>query len=342
MSTIVNSEAKKVASAGFAEVYDPVKPYLEVLDSFLLEQVATLEPEVQEHAHYVLGHSGKRLRPMLVAYSGWSEEGIENNAEMVKLGAVIELVHLATLVHDDILDGADTRHRQETASKKYGPAEAVLIGDVLFSHALKLAAEFDTNAVCGKVAHATARVCAGEIAQTYQRGEVNYSREFYYRVIQLKTAELFEVACQLGAQISGQPSAFCAAAGQFGRHLGMAYQIFDDLVDLYAEESMIGKTLGTDLKKGKFTLPLLLLLESLPLAERESLLTRYKQGDTTVAAAFSKRLHDFPIFETVVESFEEQLSQASRAIGGFSDVPASSWLQMIAQLVRAQLARIKR
>ncbi|MCH2259080.1 MAG: hypothetical protein MK088_20945, partial [Alteromonas sp.] len=94
--------------------------------------------------------------------------------------------------------------------------------------------------------------------------------------------------------------------------------------------------------KGKFTLPLLLLLESLPVAERESLLTRYKQGDSTVAAAFSKRLHNFPIFETVVESFEEQLSQASRAIGGFSDVPASSRLQMIAQLVRAQLARISR
>ena len=279
---------------------------------------------------------------MLVAYSGWSYEGIETNAEMVKIGAVIELVHLATLVHDDILDGADTRHRKETVSKKYGPAAAVLIGDVLFSHALKLAAEFDTNAVCGMVAHATARVCAGEIAQTYQRGEVNYSREFYYRVIQLKTAELFEVACQLGAQISGQSSAFCEAAGKFGRHLGMAYQMFDDLVDLYAEESMIGKTLGTDLKKGKFTLPLLLLLESLPAEEKESLLSRYKQGDASVAAAFSKRLNDFPIFETVVDSFEEQLSEASHAIGGFSDVPGSARLQMIAQLVRAQLARIRR
>ena len=342
MSVCANTEAKKVLVAGFEEVYEPVKPYLDALDLFLLEQVATLEPEVQDHVRYVLGQSGKRLRPMLVAYSGWSDEGIEINAEMVQLGAVIELVHLATLVHDDILDGADTRHRQDTAAKKYGSAAAVLIGDVLFSHALKLAAEFDTNVVCRSVALSTSRVCAGEIAQTYQRGEVNYSREFYYRVIQLKTAELFEVACQLGAQISGQPSAFCTAAGQFGRHLGMAYQIFDDLVDLYAEESVIGKTLGTDIEKGKFTLPLLLLLESLPVAEKESLLTRFKQGDTSVVAVFSKRLHDFPIFETVVESFEEQLSKASRAIGGFSDVAVSARLQTIVQLVRAQLARIRR
>ena len=135
---------------------------------------------MQEHVRYVFGHSGKRLRPMLVAYSGWQGPA-ENCAEdLVMLGSVIELVHLATLVHDDILDEADTRHRQETAAKKYGPAAAVLIGDVLFSHALKLASDFDTNEVCRSVAQATARVCAGEIAQTYQRGEVNYSREFYF------------------------------------------------------------------------------------------------------------------------------------------------------------------
>ena len=205
MSLRSQSEADKVAAAGFAEVYEPVKPYLDDLDVFLQSQVAELEPEIQEHVSYVFGHSGKRLRPMLVAYSGWEGPGARRAEDLVRLGSVIELVHLATLVHDDILDEADTRHRQETAAKKFGPAAAVLIGDVLFSHALKLAAEFDTNEVCRSVAQATARVCAGEIAQTYQRGEVNYSRAFYFRVIQLKTAELFEVACRLGANVAGYP-----------------------------------------------------------------------------------------------------------------------------------------
>lgn len=334
------SEAEKVAAAGFAAVYEPVKPYLQALDRFLLDQVAALEPEVQEHVRYVLGHSGKRLRPMLVAYSGWSDAAPESNPLLIQLGAVIELVHLATLVHDDILDEADTRHRQETAAKKFGSAAAVLIGDVLFSHALKLAAEFETNAVCRSVAQATARVCAGEIAQTYQRGEVNYSRDFYYRVIQLKTAELFEVACRLGAQVAGYSADFSDAAGRFGRHLGMAYQIFDDLVDLYAEEAMIGKTLGTDLDKGKFTLPLLLLLEELPAQERERLLARFKQGDATVAADFTKRLHDFPIFDAVVIHFEAQLTEATQAIAGFDELPPVAALQTIAELVRAQLGRI--
>ncbi len=340
MSLRSQSEADKVAAAGFAEVYEPLKPYLDDLDVFLQSQVAALEPEIQEHVRYVFGHSGKRLRPMLVAYSGWEGPGARRAEDLVRLGSVIELVHLATLVHDDILDEADTRHRQETAAKKFGPAAAVLIGDVLFSHALKLAAEFDTNEVCRSVAQATARVCAGEIAQTYQRGEVNYSRAFYFRVIQLKTAELFEVACRLGAKVAGYPEDFSEAAGRFGRHLGIAYQIFDDLVDLYADESMIGKTLGTDLDKGKFTLPLLLLLEKLPLEARASLLARFKAGDKTVAADFTARLREFPIFEEVVASFEGELAKATDAVAPFEALPPVAAMQKIAGLVRAQLGRI--
>jgi octaprenyl-diphosphate synthase len=340
MSLRSQSEADKVAAAGFAKVYEPVKPYLDELDVFLQSQVAELEPEIQEHVRYVFGHSGKRLRPMLVAYSGWEGPGARRAEDLVRLGSVIELVHLATLVHDDILDEADTRHRQETAAKKFGPAAAVLIGDVLFSHALKLAAEFDTNEVCRSVAQATARVCAGEIAQTYQRGEVNYSRAFYFRVIQLKTAELFEVACRLGAKVAGYPEDFSEAAGRFGRHLGIAYQIFDDLVDLYADESMIGKTLGTDLDKGKFTLPLLLLLEKLPLEARAALLARFKAGDKTVAADFTARLREFPIFEEVVASFEGELAKATDAVAPFEALPPVAAMQKIAGLVRAQLGRI--
>jgi octaprenyl-diphosphate synthase len=212
---------------------------------------------------------------------------------------------------------------------------------VLFSHALKLASDFDTNEVCRSVAQATARVCAGEIAQTYQRGEVNYSREFYFRVIQLKTAELFEVSCRLGAKIAGYPEAFSEAAGLFGRHVGIAYQIFDDLVDLYADESMIGKTLGTDLDKGKFTLPLLLLLEKLPEEERDRLMARFKAGDKTVSADFTKRLYDFPIFDEVVATFEAELSKATAAVAPFTDLPPVASLQQIAELVRAQLGRIQ-
>lgn len=335
------SEAENIAAAGFSEVYDPVKPYLNKLDSFLKLQVQEMEPEIQEHVRYVFGHSGKRLRSLLVAYSGWEGPAENGGDELVVLGSVIELVHLATLVHDDILDEAETRHRQETAASKYGSATAVLIGDVLFSQALKLASSFDTTEVCRSVAQATVRVCAGEIAQTYQRGDVNYDRDFYFRVIQLKTAELFEVSCRLGAKIAGYSEAFSEAAGLFGRHVGMAYQIFDDLVDLYASESMIGKTLGTDLNKGKFTLPLLLLLEKLPEEERDHLMERFKAGEKAVLTEFIKRLYDFPVFEEVVDVFEAELAKAAAAIEPFEELPPTAHMQKIIQLVRAQLGRIE-
>ena len=340
MITNLHSEAENVAAVGFSEVYEPVKPYLGKLDVFLQSQVQELEPEVQEHVRYVFGHSGKRLRPMLVAYSGWQGPAEDCDNDLVMLGSVIELVHLATLVHDDILDGADTRHRQETVARKYGSSSAVLVGDVLFSQAFKLAAGFDTMEVCRSVAQATVRVCAGEIAQTYQRGEVNYDRDFYFRVIRLKTAELFEVSCRLGAKIAGYDDAFSEAAGLFGRHVGMAYQLFDDLADLYADESMIGKTLGTDLDKGKFTLPLLLLLERLPEIERDRLLGRLKSGDRTVLAEFTRRLHELPVFAEVVKVFEAELAGATQAIAPFDELPPVAYLQKIVQLVRAQLKRI--
>ena len=339
MNTRSQSEASNVAAAGFQDIYGPVQPYLAELDAFLDGQVGDLEPEIRNHVRYVFGHSGKRLRPMLVAYSGW--EGAPDGDALVRLGAIIELVHLATLVHDDILDEADTRHRQETAASKFGPAAAVLIGDVLFSHALKLAAEFPTTEICRLVARATARVCAGEISQTYQRGDVNPDRDHYFRVIELKTAELFNVSCRLGAKVAGYPEDFSLAAGRFGHHLGRAYQIFDDLVDLYADESMIGKTLGTDLAKGKFTLPLLLLLEALPGAERDELLSRFKNGDPDVTGEFVKRLHDFPIFESVSATFEAELSHARNAIAPFEHLAPSGKLDMIADLVKAQLGRIE-
>lgn len=341
MTILSPSEAKNVSAAGFFEVYEPVKPYLAKLDVFLQAQIHELEPEVQEHVRYVFGHSGKRLRPMLVAYSGWEGPSEDYGEELVVLGSVIELVHLATLVHDDILDEADTRHRQETATKKYGPAAAVLVGDVLFSQALKLAASFDTTEICRSVAQATVRVCAGEIAQTYQRGDVNYDRDFYFRVIQLKTAELFEVSCRLGAKVAGYDNAFSEAAGLFGRHVGMAYQIFDDLADLYATESTIGKTLGTDLNKGKFTLPLLLMLEKLTETERDRLIGRFKAGDKTVFSEFMNRLHEFPIFEEVVSVFEAELTKAATAIAPFESLSPFSHMQKIVQLVRDQLGRIK-
>ena len=331
------SEADKVAASGFSGIYEPVKPFLDDLDVFLQNQVGELEPEVQEQVRYVFGHSGKRLRPMLVAYSGWESfcRGLPRGPR-------------ASWFDHRTGPPRDTRARRHSGRGGYAAPARDCGQEIRFSgrgfdwrcafaHALKLASEFPTTEVCRVVARATSRVCAGEIAQTYQRGDVNYSREFYCRVIQLKTAELFEVSCRLGAKVAGYSEKFADAAGLFGRHLGIAYQMFDDLVDLYADASMIGKTLGTDLEKGKFTLPLLLLLEKVSEKEREDLIGRFKVGDQSVAADFTTRLRDFPIFEEVVAVFEAELEKAIVVVAPFADQPPVEAMQKIAQLVRAQL-----
>ena len=309
-----NCSSFAMAAPSFEPIVEPVRSYLENLDSFLQEQVLLLEPEVQEQVRYVLSHSGKRLRPILVAYSGWHKK-LSEDLNLIRLGAILELVHLATLVHDDILDDASIRHGSPTVAVKYGKDAAVLVGDVLFAHALCLASDYNTTDVCRTVARATSRVCSGEIAQTYSKTELNFDRGHYFRIIELKTAELFAVACSLGAKVSGKDELVTDALHTYGMHLGCAYQIFDDVVDLFAQESEIGKTLGTDLANGKFTLPLLILLESMGEAERANWIDLYKSGQTERALqGLEAMLCSNPILDKVQVEFEACLKSSEAAL----------------------------
>ena len=324
----------------FESIVAPVRGYLENLDVYLHEQVLVLEPEVQEQVRYVLSHSGKRLRPILVAYSGW-QEGFECNEALIRLGAILELVHLATLVHDDILDEASIRHGSPTVAAKYGKDAAVLVGDVLFAHALCLASEYDTTEICRSVALATSRVCSGEISQTYAKRELNFDRKHYFRIIELKTAELFAVACRLGAIVSGKSEAEANALASYGLHLGCAYQIFDDVVDLFASESEIGKTLGTDLANGKFTLPLLILLESMEASERNEWIDSYQRGDAEVAVQqLESKLSKYPILDRVKSEFDSALNQAEPTLLIVSKEDAQRFQQLLA-FVRNLFSRVE-
>ena len=159
------------------------------------------EPEIREMADYCIDTSGKRIRPALVFFSGWRGPGVIS-PELVRAAAVVEMVHLATLVHDDIMDGADVRRGRRTAARMYGPAAAVLLGDAIFAHALHLAAQFPTTEVCAAVSESTRRVCAGETVQTLRRQSTSVTRADYRRIIDLKTAELFRVSCFLGTRLA--------------------------------------------------------------------------------------------------------------------------------------------
>jgi len=186
----------------FAGVFAMLAPHMAELDRFLHGQLASFEPEIRAMVDYCLETSGKRIRPALVFLSGWRGAG-EVAPDLVRAAAVVELVHVATLVHDDIMDAADVRRSRLTASREYGPTPAVLVGDALFAHGLYLATQFPTTETCAAVTESTRRVCAGEIVQSLRRRSTDITRADYQRIVELKTAELFRVSCFFGARLSG-------------------------------------------------------------------------------------------------------------------------------------------
>ncbi|MEN9841283.1 MAG: hypothetical protein RL376_1083 [Verrucomicrobiota bacterium] len=323
----------------FADVFSRVAGHMAALDAFLREQVASFEPEIREMADYCIDTTGKRIRPALVFFAGWSDE--PPCADLIRVAAVVELVHLATLVHDDIMDEAAVRRGRPTAARKYGPAAAVLLGDALFAHALYLAARFPTTEVCAAVSESTRRVCAGEIVQTLRRRTTAITRADYDRVIDLKTAELFRVSCALGARFGGYSPAFAADAARFGRHLGIAYQIYDDLADFFGREQRIGKTLGTDLASGKLTLPLLILREQLTETERLALEAELQGRAEPQLSLRLAQMEQHAIFAAVVTEIEGELTQAEAALAAHAGQAPVAHLAALPKVLRAQLAALR-
>ncbi len=324
----------------FSSVFALLGPHMAELDRFLHGQLAAFEPEIRTMVDYCIDTSGKRIRPALVFLSGWrGPQAI--SPELVRVAAVVELVHLATLVHDDIMDGAEVRRSRRTAAREYGATAAVLLGDALFAHALNLATQFSTTEICSAVSESTRRVCAGEIVQTLRRGSTNVTRADYQRIIDLKTAELFRVSCLLGAKLAGFAPGYVDAVSRFGRHLGIAYQIYDDLADFFGEEKRIGKTLGTDLASGKLTLPLLFLMERLPAAEREELTGEILGQKPVQPALRLRQMGELGIFGDVASAVKTEVDAATAALQEWPDEAPTVLLLGLCEVLRGQVAALR-
>jgi len=304
---------------GLSFPFELVGNKLADVDAYISAQARAFDPGVEGYVSYVCEISGKRIRPALTLLAGGAAGSV--NDGQVKIGALVELVHLATLIHDDIMDGADVRREMPTASAKWGSSLSVLLGDCLFARALELAAEFEDNIVSQRISAAAAAVCQGEILQTQRRFDLNLSRADYFRMIGMKTGALFGVACELGARDAGADTAGQENLRDFGMKLGTAYQIYDDCLDLVGQEEIAGKTLGTDLIKGKLTLPVLNLISSATDAQREKLNRRLLQKepiDVTVLAGIAD--YDGAI-ERAVDTGKEVLDEARAHLVGLADSP---------------------
>jgi octaprenyl-diphosphate synthase len=246
-----------------------IKPELDIIEERLKFQVQEFDPGISGYVSYALDSSGKRIRPALVLLAARASG--KSTPPHLDLAIVVELIHLATLDHDDIMDGAAKRRGKPTAFAKWGAELSVLLGDCLFCHALKISSNFSDSSIARKIAEASNEVCSGEILQTQRRFDLKLSIPEYIKIISMKTGALFRVSTELAAVLNGCRPDEVLALRNYGEYLGIAYQIYDDCLDLVGTEGATGKTVGTDLAKGKLTLPLLHVLAQAGPAEQERL-----------------------------------------------------------------------
>jgi octaprenyl-diphosphate synthase len=314
---------------------EPINSQLYAVEERIRQQARLFDPAVEGYVAYAIESSGKRLRPALALLAGGATGDI--CPSHFELAVVVELIHAATLVHDDILDGAEMRRGLPTTNAKWGNAISVLLGDCLFAHALKISTGFPNAEVSRRIAHAAAEVCSGEIIQTQRRFDLKLSVPDYYKIIEMKTAALFGVATELGAFINEAAPEVITALRTFGMRLGSAYQIYDDCVDLAGDESKVGKTLGSDLRKGKLTLPILYLLQQSDPEERQNISQSILEGDDTDVARLVRQAIDGGAVRNAVATGRKFLREASASL---AMLPPNKYHNALGQLVETLDAMI--
>ena len=315
------------AVAEIKQIFALIQPELDEVEGTILRQAEVFDPAVRGYVAYACATSGKRMRPALALLAGGATGSM--GPQHRSLAVIIELIHLATLIHDDVLDGADKRRDQPTANSRWGNHISVLLGDCLFAHALDLATNFDDAEVSRTIARAASAVCTGEILQTQRRFDLNLSVPDYYRIIEMKTAALFGAAAGLGAALNGGDPAVAEALKLFGLKLGTAYQVYDDLLDLAGDEAAAGKTLGTDLQKGKLTLPILNLLRASENGQREGLTQVILRGSEEDLAALGERARDTGALAAAAQSGRGLIEEG---LGQLEVLPASPYKEALASV----------
>ncbi len=261
--------APAAAAAVLAPLTAPIAAELLAVDQLFSRELASDLACVQTLVKYVSRFRGKMLRPVLVLLTGKAAGGTTDAHTVI--ATVVEMVHMATLVHDDVLDDAELRRKGATINHLRGNEAAVMLGDFLISHAFHLCSSLQSQAASRAIGHTTNVVCEGELLQIDNRNNLDLTEETYFKIIERKTAALTAVCCKLGADFAGATPAVAEAMETFGRNIGTAFQIQDDLLDLTGDVAQVGKSLGADAAKGKLTLPVIHFMRTAPVQHRELL-----------------------------------------------------------------------
>ncbi len=297
----------------------PIRADMEAVEREITRMTTSHTPAMEALLRHVGRFAGKRLRPALTVIAGRMCGAVTPQHHTV--GAIVELIHTATLVHDDILDESAMRRQVETISRRVGNETAVLLGDYMFATCFKEAAALEDRFSSRYLAEIVEVVCRGEILQVHHRHDADMSEETYFRIIEDKTAALYAAALRCGAQLSGASREHQDALANFGYRIGSAFQIIDDILDLTGHEDAVGKSLGTDLEKAKMTLPLLRLRERATPEGRARFAAAFGSDDAQQRRSVLPLLAEFGAIESARETADAMVESARTELRHFSGAP---------------------
>lgn len=304
------------------------------VDKVIAARLSTGVPLVSEVSRYIIAAGGKRLRPVLLLMMsgalGYTGE------QRFNLAAVVEFIHTATLLHDDVVDESTLRRGRPTANQSFGNAASVLVGDFLYSRAFQMMLDARNMRVMEILAEATNVIAEGEVLQLMNMGDASLDQTAYLQVIRSKTAKLFEASTRLAAVLAGAPAAQEEACATYGQALGTAFQVIDDLLDYEGDAAETGKNVGDDLREGKTTLPLILAMQSAPPADAALIREAIEQGDVAQLPQIMAIVRSSGALQATRDA---AAAEAERAIRALDALPRNSHAEGLLQLAAQLLAR---
>lgn len=308
---------------------------MQAVNKLIYKQLESDVALINQLGFYIINGGGKRLRPLLSVLAARAI-GFKGESQL-KLAAIIEFIHTASLLHDDVVDESTLRRGRKTANALFGNSASVLVGDFLYTRSFQMMTELNSMEVLSVLADTTNVLSEGEVLQLMNCNDPKTTEESYLRVIYCKTAKLFEAATQLVAVIADAPAEQQQALADYGKYLGTAFQLTDDLLDYTADAEELGKNIGDDLAEGKPTLPLIYAINNANDAERELIKTAIEQGDgTNNIEAIIKALNDCGAL-TYTENKANQ--EADKAIAALAIIPDSEYKQALISLAKIAVNR---
>lgn len=320
--------------ASSAHALSLVAPDMAWVDQVIQERLSSDVPLVGQVAQYIISAGGKRVRPALLLLM-CQALGCEDPRRHA-LAAVVEFIHTATLLHDDVVDESTLRRGRDTANQVFGNAASVLVGDFLYSRAFQMMVDAGNMRIMQVLADATNVIAEGEVLQLMNMHDAHLDEEAYLRVIRAKTAKLFEASARLAAILSGSDSDTEARCAAYGQALGAAFQVVDDVLDYEGETTELGKNLGDDLREGKMTLPLIATLKHCPAEDAQLIRTAIETGQTDQLDAIVRIVRDSG---GLAQARATAMAEAQRAIDAARALPPGAATQALVQLAAVLLER---